>query len=123
MSTARIVHREAPTEVDEVRDALVGVFVDVQEAILAGATVVLVIRAEDLLGHRSPEQGAYANAVVGLARAVAFEGVRPGWRINVVAVPADTVATDAEVVALTSDERMTGEVLVLGTGLLGRLAV
>lgn len=119
--TTTTIARPAPTDLLMLEESLNSVFVEVQAAIGAGEDVALVVCADDLLGHRSPEQAAFANALVGMARAVAFEGVKPGWRINVVAVPSPTTLDAGEVEALLGSERLSGQVLTLGTGLVGRL--
>ncbi len=56
--------------------------------VLAGDPVVICVDAPALLGQASPEDSTVASGLLGLARALAFEGGAKGWRINVVAVDA-----------------------------------
>lgn len=104
-----------------VRSAVVTAFEQVREAVLAGESVVLVVPAGDLLGHAGPERGALAGALAGLARAVAFEGARPGWIINVLAVP-DGLELDDDEAAARVPDGATGQVVTLGAALVGKVA-
>lgn len=104
-----------------VRSAVVSAFEQVQQAVLAGQSVVLVVPAADLVGQGGPERGALAGALVGLARAVAFEGARPGWTANVLALPAGLDLDDEEA-ARRVPEGASGQVVTLGTTLAGKVA-
>lgn len=117
-----VIRVDEPTSVDEIRESLGRLFTRVRAAIGEGEHVVLVVRSADLLGHRGSLTGAYVGAIVGMARAVAFEGMKPGWRINVVATPADRELSDAEAIACIGGDQMSGQVVVLGPKLLGKVA-
>lgn len=119
--SAKVVRATRPADLAALRDGVIEVFELVQTAIAQGRQVVIVVNAEDLLGHGGPELGAYVGALIGIARAVAFEGARPGWSCNVLAVPPERVLTDDEVVSLMPPE-VTGQVITLGAGLVGKVS-
>lgn len=104
-----------------VRSSVVSAFELVQEAVLGGEAVVLVVPAADLVGQCGPERGALAGALVGLARALAFEGARLGWSVNVLALP-DGLELDDDEAARRVPEGASGQVLTLGTALVGKVA-
>lgn len=103
-----------------VRAAVVSAFERVRDAVLAGEAVVLIVPSGDIIGHGGPERGALAGALVGLARAVAFEGARPGWTINVLAVP-DGLELDDDGAVGRVPEGVSGQVITLGTALIGKV--
>lgn len=120
-----VVRSDAFTDPDldaiAVRSSVVSAFELVQEAVLGGEAVVLVVPAADLVGQRGPERGALAGALVGLARALAFEGARSGWSVNVLALP-DGLELDDDEAARRVPEDASGQVLTLGTALVGKVA-
>lgn len=113
---------EALSDPAAVAEALTQAFAQVREAIVQDRPVLIRVPAEDLLGHFGTARAAYANALVGMCRAVAFEGGAKGWRINVVAVPAGLEQSSDELERVVSHDSMTGQVVTLGTTLIGRLA-
>jgi len=81
--------RWAPRDVglDALDGALFELFDDAREALRNGRPVVLLVLDDDLLGHGGVADAAAATATVGMARALATEGSREDWRINVLSVP------------------------------------
>ncbi|WP_167042387.1 hypothetical protein [Salinibacterium sp. ZJ454] len=120
MTATLILRPQVPEATLAFQPSLEAVFLEVQAAVTDGRAIAIVVPSEHLLGARSPEGAAYVNALVGLARAVAFEGAKPGWRINVVAAPGAD-ADDETVRGLTAAEGLSGQLLTLGTGLVGRI--
>jgi hypothetical protein len=110
-----------PADLAEVRSGLVEAFERVQQAIGSDDDVVVVVPAVDLLGHRGPERSAYVGGLVGMVRAVAFEGARPGWVINALALPEGVEVADADV-ASYAGPGVSGQVLTVGVGLVGKVA-
>jgi NAD(P)-dependent dehydrogenase (short-subunit alcohol dehydrogenase family) len=123
-----------------VTQALTAAFALIREALEAGRPVVVVIAAGDLLGQGDPLDAAVATGLLGMVRTLAIEGVKPGWRINVVAGPGVAedgeeeefgVAPEAEAadeedpVALTigmlAESELTGQLLQAGGANLGKL--
>lgn len=116
-----LVHGAEPASLEEVRQSLLAAFDKAQEAVEQGSPIIFEVVAEDLLGHRGPERAAYVGALVGIARAMGFEGARQGWKANVVARPADQELTDQELEG-ACPVGASGQVIVLGTGLVGKVA-
>ena len=116
-----VIRATDPTDLAQVRSALVDAFERVQRAIGDDQQVVVVVPAADLLGHRGPERGAYVGGLVGMVRAVAFEGARPGWSINALALPEGVEVADTEVPAYVG-AGVTGQVVTVGAGLVGKVA-
>ncbi|MCW2767868.1 hypothetical protein [Nocardioides sp.] len=120
MST-HVLRGSDPSDADELGAALEVAFRAIKNAIANDDAVVVVVPSEDLLGHRSPVGAAYVNALIGMTRAVAFEGARVGWKINTVAVPSTSELTDRQAIDAVAADGLTGQVLTLGTALVGRL--
>jgi hypothetical protein len=116
-----VIRATEPDDLAGVRSALLTAFEQVKAAIAAGEDVLMAVPAADLLGHRGPERGAYVGGLVGMVRAVAFEGARPGWVINVVALPEGVEVADGDL-DLYVGAGVTGQVVTVGTGLLGKVA-
>ena len=121
MRSTAVIRTTEVTDLGEVRAALVKAFEQVQAAIAAGQRVTLVVPADDLLGHRGPQRGAYVGALAGIARAVAFEGARAGWQVNVLALPPGTELSDAESDGYFADG-LSGQIVIVGTSLVGKAA-
>lgn len=115
----RQVPAATPTEVAAyLRDA----FVATQEAVAAGEPVVLCVDAPALLGQSSPEDSAVACGMLGLARAVAFEGGSKGWRVNVVAVDPEADPDEALLSLAATVPGLTGQLLNTSSGSVGKIA-
>jgi hypothetical protein len=123
--TAEVIEPGPLSGIDELEAALLDGFGRARDAVLSGRSVVVVVRDEDLLGHREPADAALANALVGLVRALATEGVREGWTLNALALADGT--TDAERSAwidrLAGGDGARGALIRLGDLHLGRVPV
>lgn len=106
---------------EQLESALAAAFLQVQEAIGAERPVVFVVPSEDVLGHRDAARAAGAGALIGMCRAAAFEGARAGWQANVLAVPADQEISDEEAASHFAPG-VSGQVVTLGTSLVGKVA-
>jgi hypothetical protein len=96
-------------------------FVTTQTAIAAEEPVVFCVDAPALLGQGSGEDSAVACGMLGLARALAFEGGSKGWQVNVVAVDPG-VEPDEQLLALASTvPGLTGQVLNVSRGAVGKV--
>lgn len=104
----------------EVGDRLREAFVLVQEAMATQTSVVLCVDAPALLGQGSVEDCAVATGLLGLARAVGFEGARKGWSVSVLAVDAGA-EPDPELVRLASTPGLSGRLLDVSAGTLGKV--
>lgn len=116
-----VIRAVEPVDLAQVRAALVDAFEHVQRAIADGQQVVVVVPSEDLLGHRGPRRGAYVGGLVGMVRAVAFEGARPGWSINALALPDGVEVSDSDAASYVG-AGVTGQVVTVGSGLVGKVA-
>jgi len=110
---------------DDLEPALLDAFRRAREAVTGGRPVVAVVRDADLLGQGEPADAALANALVGLVRALATEGVREGWTLNALAVRDDAPAQERAVwIERLGDGQGAGGALVrLGELHLGRVPV
>lgn len=119
--TSVVVRAVEPASLDEVRESLLAAFDEAQAAVEQGRAIIFEVVADDLLGHRSPERAAYVGGLVGIARAMAFEGAKSGWRANVVARPAEQQLSDQELEE-ACPVGASGQVITLGTRLVGKVA-
>jgi NAD(P)-dependent dehydrogenase (short-subunit alcohol dehydrogenase family) len=102
--------------------ALTDAFVAARDALEAARPVVVIVAAGDLLGQGSPLDATVATALLGMVRTLAIEGVKSGWRINVVAAgEGDEAAVEETVALLASASAVTGQLLQLGGANLGKL--
>lgn len=117
----RVLRQQPAGTPREVADRLHALFVETQAAVGAGDPVVLCVDGPALLGQSSPEDAAVACGMLGLARALAFEGGAKGWQINVVAVDPGTEPTDAVVAFASTSQGLTGQLVNLSTGSVGKV--
>ena len=106
---------------EELRAALVDAFTQVQRAVGSDEPVQFIVPAADLLGQGSIYAAAYANAVAGMARATAFEGKKQGWRVNVVAIPDGETDRDAGAFDGLDGVDLRGQIITVGTDLVGKV--
>ncbi len=106
-----------------VEERLVDAFHVARECAADRAPLVYVVHSEDLRGSRSALASALATALVGCARAVAYEFQSEGASANVVALPDGVNRSGAARVigGLLADPVLTGELLDLGSAKLGRV--
>jgi NAD(P)-dependent dehydrogenase (short-subunit alcohol dehydrogenase family) len=119
-----VVHEPDPqvtlaTLEDEVVRAL-GALADATER---GAPAVVLLDDAAVAGHAPVAPTALAHALVGLVRALALEGRRPGWRVNALALPAgaESRQRDVWIERLAEPEGASGTLLRLGHGHLGKV--
>ena len=109
--------------VDDLDGALWNTFSAARDALSDDRAVVIQVSDRDLLGQGDPLQATFAHAAVGLCRALAIEGERDGWRINVLATGDDPNTAAEWAMRLGVASGLSGVVLRLGTAHLGRLPV
>jgi NAD(P)-dependent dehydrogenase (short-subunit alcohol dehydrogenase family) len=123
--TAEVIEPGPLSSMGDLEAALLDAFRRAREAVTAGRSVVVVVRDEDLLGHGEPADAALANALIGLVRALAIEGVREGWTVNALGLADGT--TDAErgawIDRLAGGDGARGAVVRLGDVHLGLVPV
>jgi len=109
-------------DLDGVTAALTGAFAEVRAAVLDERPVVLVLDDRDLLGQGGVVDAGVATGMLGLVRAFALEGVKPGWRVNAVTHRGDAEdAAVVEAVAWLGGSGLSGQLLRVGTDHLGKV--
>jgi hypothetical protein len=116
----RLLRQVPASSLEEVGDRLREGFLLVQQAMAEEEPVVLCVDAAALLGQASLEDCAVATGLLGLARAVGFEGARKGWAVSVLAVDAGA-APDPELVRLAATPGLSGRLLDVSSGTLGKV--
>ena len=119
-----MIHRAAEVGNDwaEILAELTRVFEVSREAAVEERSLVYVVRQDDLLGRRGAGNAIVATGLLSAARTAALEGARKGWTANVVAfdVDADPATVDAWAQRLLEDGGVTGEIVRVGTGHIGK---
>ncbi|HEY2055729.1 MAG TPA: hypothetical protein VGH14_17495 [Solirubrobacterales bacterium] len=108
-------------DLDAVTPALTAAFVAARDTLEAGRPVAVVVDAGDLLGQGSPLDAAIATGLVGMVRTLGIEGVKPGWRVNVVAGGEGDEAVVEETVTMLAGSSLTGQLLTVGGANLGKV--
>ena len=114
---------DLPADWGAVEERLVDAFHVARRCADARAPLVYVVHSQDLRGSRSALASTLATALIGCARAVAYEFQRERASANVVAIPTDVDhASAARVIGgLLADPVLTGELLDLGSAKLGKV--
>jgi NAD(P)-dependent dehydrogenase (short-subunit alcohol dehydrogenase family) len=121
-AVAPLVLRQPPVgDVAAVGRALDDAFAALREAVPAGRPVIVVLRDDDLLGQRSPEDAALAAALLGMVRALAMEGARAGWQVNAVSHRDGDRPLEETLRWLGTAPGVTGQLLRVTTDHLGRV--
>jgi hypothetical protein len=101
----------------QLRDA----FTAARSAIDVGDPIVVIAHGADLLGQGTVEDAAVAGGLLGLVRALMFEGGRKGWHINLVAVDRGTEPTQDLLDAAVNVPALNGQVLNASSGHIGKV--
>ncbi len=120
-----VYEQPAAVTLDTLEDELLSAFVALRDALVAGRAVVVVVRDGDLLGHGAAADAALAGGLVGMARALAIEGTRDAWQINVLSLSPAVTEPDREtwVRRLSEPAGASGELFRLGELHLGKVSV
>lgn len=117
-----VVPQEPAASPEEVAVRLRVVFQQVRSAVLDGEPAVLCVDAPALLGQASPEDSAVACGMLGLARALAFEGGAKGWQVNVVATDPGQEPDPLLLELAGAATGLNGQLLNASLGGLGKIA-
>lgn len=110
-------------DLDRIGPALTAVFAEVRAAVLDDVPVVLVLDDRDLLGQGTVGDAGVATGLLGLSRALALEGAKPGWRLNVVSHRGDAYGSAVgEAVSWIGASTLSGQLIRVGTDHLGRVS-
>jgi hypothetical protein len=116
-----VLHQVPVNDVAAVGRALDDAFDAVRAAVPAGRPVIVVVRDDDLLGQRSPEDAALATALLGMVRALATEGASRGWQLNAVSHRDGDGTLEETLRWLGTAPGVTGQLLRVTTDHLGRV--
>jgi hypothetical protein len=83
-----VYETSADVGLDQLEDEVARAFEILRGALLRGDAAVVSLDDARLAGVGEPAAVACEHALLGLVRALALEGRRPGWRINALASPA-----------------------------------
>lgn len=121
MSAPLIVEQPA-AGLDSVTQVLTEAFAAVKEAVSAERPVVILVEDGDLLGQGAVVDASVATGLLGLARAFALEGAKPGWRVNVVSHRgADDLVAAREAAGWLAGSDLSGQLIRVGTAHLGKV--
>jgi hypothetical protein len=107
---------------DDIAAELARVFELSRAAAQSEESIVYVVRQDDLLGRRGPGNAMVATGLLSASRTAALEGTRKGWTSNVIAYDDDAHRASVEAWAerLLDSEGVTGELIRLGPGHIGK---
>lgn len=116
-----VIRQVKTTSIADVGVQLREAFVLTKAALLSDKPVVLCVDGPSLLGQADPSDAAVATGMLGLARALAFEGGSKGWKINVIALnPGDEPGL--ELIALASSAPgLNGQLLNVSSSSVGKV--
>ncbi len=103
-------------------DELTAAFKMSKETAIAEQSFVYVVGNDDLLGRNGPIPAMIAAGLVSAARTAALEGSRKGWTSNTLAYDdgADPSTVIAHASRLIEDGSVTGELIHIGPGHIGK---
>lgn len=104
----------------EIRAELDRAFQMSRTAAGAGESFVYVVRTDDLLGRRGTGNAMVATGLLSAARTAALEGWSKGWTANVIAYDDDGADVDDWAERLLVSGQVTGELIHLGSGHIGK---
>lgn len=108
---------------EDARAELERAFLMSREAARKEESFVYVVHHDDLLGRRGAGNAMVATGLLSAARTAAIEGSRKGWTANVLAYDSDSdpAVIDRWAQRLATDsEGVTGELIRIGSGHLGK---
>jgi hypothetical protein len=107
---------------DDIAAELARVFELSRAAAQSEESIVYVVRQDDLLGRRGPGNAMVATGLLSASRTAALEGTRKGWTSNVIAFDqdADRASVEAWVERLLDSMEVTGELIRVGPGHIGK---
>lgn len=116
-----VIRQQHSPRLEDVARQLAAAFSLARDAIDTGESVVLVVDGPDLLGQGTLTDAAVATGMLGLMRALTFEGGSKGWHVNLVAVDPGSEPDPALLDAAASIPGLTGQVLNASTGHTGKI--
>lgn len=120
MTEPLIIDQPAAPDPDAVVAVLTDAFRETREALLDERPVVFLLDDADLLGQGEVAGAAVATGLLGLVRALALEGAKPGWKINAVGHRGDPDGA-REAARGLAESGLSGQLIRLGTDHLGKV--
>jgi hypothetical protein len=121
MATSLIIEQPA-ADLDSVTKVLTEAFAAVKEAVSAERPVVVLVEDGDLLGQGEIIDASVATGLLGLVRAFALEGAKPGWRVNAVSHRgADDLVAAREAAEWLAGSDLSGQLIRVGTAHIGKV--
>lgn len=107
---------------DEARAELTAAFERSRDAARNEQPLVYIIANDALLGRNGPADAMVAAGLVSAARTAAIEGWKKGWTANVIAYDngQDPAGIIERAAALVADGMVTGELVHIGPGHIGK---
>lgn len=121
MAEPLIIDQPRVEGLDAVTAALTEAFAAAREAVAAERPVVVLLADADLLGQGEVVDAAIAAGLLGLSRAFALEGAKPGWKVNAVSYSAGAEAQARETAAWVAGSGLSGQLLRAGEAHLGKV--
>jgi len=120
MAEPLILAQADAADLDAVTALLTDAFAAARDAVVAERPVVFLLDDRDLLGQGEVADAAVATGLLGLMRALAFEGAKPGWRVNAVA-HRDEEGAAREAAAWLASSGLSGQLIRVGSDHLGKV--
>jgi hypothetical protein len=116
-----IIGQPTASDLDAVTVALTGAFAAVKAAVLEEHPAVLLLDDGDLLGQGEIVDAAVASGLLGMMRAFALEGSKPGWRVNAVSHRGEEERARGVAEWLASSD-LSGQLIRVGTAHIGKVS-
>jgi hypothetical protein len=107
-------------ELDAIAGLLTEAFAAARDAVVAERPVVFLLDDRDLLGQGEVADAAVATGLLGLVRALALEGAKPGWRVNAVSHRDEEEAARGAAEWLAGSA-LSGQLIRVGAAHLGKV--
>jgi hypothetical protein len=108
---------------DGLEDELARAFTSIRAALEEGDAVVVSLDDRDVAGTGDVARAALAHGLIGLTRALALEGAKPGWRIAALSSTADVAPRERQrwIDHLSESSAASGTLMRLGGAHLGKV--
>ncbi|HZO05609.1 MAG TPA: hypothetical protein VFB52_04425 [Solirubrobacterales bacterium] len=121
MAEPLILAQPPAADLDAITPLLTAAFATARDAVIAERPVVVLLDDRDLLGQREVADAALATGLLGLVRALALEGAKPGWRVNAVAHRDEEEAARGAAEWLAGSA-LSGQLIRVGAAHLGKVS-